>query len=196
MIYIYALYLENDKYYIGKTTNPAFRISDHVNSIGSKWTQKYKPIELLEINFNCNPFDEDKYTLMYMNKFGIDNVRGGSFATIHLDKATKRVIERMINNATDKCFKCGKNNHFAKDCSVKKKYESSDESEYDSDDEESEYESSVESSSESSSESDDSNDPDYELFHCEYCDREYDSEVECFKHEDRCYKNPSNKKKN
>jgi len=35
MVYIYILELENYKYYVGKTTNPNFRIDSHFNSNGS-----------------------------------------------------------------------------------------------------------------------------------------------------------------
>ena len=31
MIYIYVLELENKKYYVGKTTNPDFRLEQHFN---------------------------------------------------------------------------------------------------------------------------------------------------------------------
>ena len=119
-IYIYALRLENDKYYIGKTTNPEFRINDHLNSNGSSWTNKYKPVEVMELYYNCDNFDEDKYTLIYMNQYGIDNVRGGSFTTLHLDKMTKKILQKMINTANDKCYKCG---NFARDCSNKNEEE-------------------------------------------------------------------------
>ena len=37
------LQLENNKYYVGKTTNLDFRIEQHFNSSGSQWTKKYKP---------------------------------------------------------------------------------------------------------------------------------------------------------
>ena len=39
MLYIYAILLEKQKYYIGKTTNPQFRIESHFNSMGSTWTK-------------------------------------------------------------------------------------------------------------------------------------------------------------
>ena len=79
MVNIYTLRLEQNKYSIGKTNNPEFRIDNHFNSNGSAWTKKYKPIEILKIIKNCDDFDEDIYTLKYMSKYGINNVRGGSF---------------------------------------------------------------------------------------------------------------------
>jgi len=84
MVFIYILLLELNKYYIGKTNNPDIRLDSHFNSNGSEWTKIYKPIKVYEIIPNCDSYDEDKYTLKYLEKEGIDNVRGGSFSQIKL----------------------------------------------------------------------------------------------------------------
>lgn len=116
MVYIYILELENNKYYIGKTANPNFRLEQHFNLSGSQWTKKYKPKKVLELLPNCDNFDEDKYTLKYMKKYGINNVRGGSFCELKLNKDNLETIKKMINGSTDKCYICGENGHFVKDC--------------------------------------------------------------------------------
>ena len=54
-----------------------------------------------------------------MEKYGINNVRGGSFCKIKLNKENIITIKKMINASTDKCYICGSNDHFVKDC-VKK----------------------------------------------------------------------------
>jgi len=116
MVCIYVLQLEKNKYYIGKTYNMEKRIKQHYNSNGSEWTKKYKFVKTLEILQNKDNEDEDKYTLKYMNKYGIDNVRGGSFCEIDLSEECKRVIEKMINGFNNKCYHCGKNDHYIKNC--------------------------------------------------------------------------------
>ena len=96
MCTIYILKLEGDKYYVGKSRSLDIRLEDHFNGSGSKWTQLYKPIEVIETHENCSDFDEDKYTIMTMEKYGINNVRGGSFSTIELSNEDKKLIHKMI----------------------------------------------------------------------------------------------------
>lgn len=116
MVTIYVLLLENDKYYIGKTQNIDFRLDNHFNSDGSVWTSKYKPLKLVEKIDNCEDFDEDKYTLKYMNMYGIDNVRGGGFCQLKLSNENYTTLNKMLNNNNNKCFICGDSNHFVKEC--------------------------------------------------------------------------------
>ena len=122
MVYIYTLKLKQGKYYVGKTSHPNFRIESHFNSEGSGWTKMYNPIKILEIIPNCDDYDEDKYTNIYMDKYGIDNVRGGSYTSIKLDATTKKHLEKSSNSTNDRCFKCGKEGHFAIECPVTKSY--------------------------------------------------------------------------
>ena len=116
MVFIYILQLELNKYYIGKTNNPDIRLDSHFNSNGSEWTKIYKPIKVYELISDCDSYDEDKYTLKYMEKEGIDNVRGGSFCQIELSDEQIKLINQMIKGASDKCFNCGESDHFIKDC--------------------------------------------------------------------------------
>jgi hypothetical protein len=116
MVFIYVLKLEKNKYYIGKTNNPQFRVNSHFNFNGSQWTKIYKPLSILELVPNCDDYDEDKYTLKYMDKYGINNVRGGSFVSVKLNKSIIETIQQMNKGTNNKCFICGKQGHFVKDC--------------------------------------------------------------------------------
>ena len=80
--------------------------------------KKNKPILVHEIKPDCDNEDEDKITIQYMKKYGIDNVRGGSFCQNKLDEASVSTIQRMISGSSDKCYNCG-GDHFVKECPVK-----------------------------------------------------------------------------
>ncbi len=150
------LQLEKGKYYIGKTNNPQFRLETHFNSNGSEWTKIYKPLKVLEIKPNCDDYDEDKYTRIYMDKYGINNVRGGSFVSVKLSKTQKDILHQMSNGTNDKCFICGKGGHFAKDCQENECWETDSDEEYEG------------------------------VWVCEYCEKEFIEARKCEYHEKYC----------
>lgn len=113
---IYVLELEQGKYYVGKTTKCEKRIQDHINNLGAEYTKKYKPIKIEKIILNCDDYDEDKYVRIYMDKYGIDNVRGGSFCNEFLTSAERNVLLKSNKNTHNLCFKCNNKGHFAKQC--------------------------------------------------------------------------------
>ena len=50
MVTIYILKCEDDKYYVGKIASNVWkRIKQHFDGKGAKWTQKYKPVDILDI---------------------------------------------------------------------------------------------------------------------------------------------------
>lgn len=117
MIYtVYVLKCEGDKYYVGKSMSVNYRLDQHFNEGGSSWTKKYKPVKVLALIYGCDKFDEDKYTLKYMEKFGIDNVRGGSWSKVVLTDNDKKQITQQLRGANDLCFNCGSYGHFASEC--------------------------------------------------------------------------------
>ena len=118
---IYTLQLEHDKYYVGRTTNIKNRILQHMGRRGSEWTKIHKPICVLSEIPSDDTFDEEKHTLIAMNKYGITNVRGGPYCTIHLSPSDICRIETSILSATDKCYNCGESGHFVNKCTRPKK---------------------------------------------------------------------------
>lgn len=125
ILHIYILSLEQDKYYVGRTENPQTRFFQHFNDCGSKWAKKYKPICVLQIIPNCDYSDEDKYTLITMKKYGVDNVRGGSYCKETLNQELIQFLQSMLNNTVDRCFKCGATSHFVKNCPIVDKHSAS-----------------------------------------------------------------------
>lgn len=116
---IYILRLKDGKYYVGKSDDPMKRYEEHIKGKGSSWTQCYKPIGLVKIIPNVSSFEEDKITKEYMSKYGIDNVRGGSYVSHELDDIQEEALRREIWGAKDCCTICGRKGHFAKNCYAK-----------------------------------------------------------------------------
>lgn len=116
---IYVLELREGKYYVGKTKNAKRRLESHMSGSGSEWTKKYEPLKMLEQHDNCDEFDEDKYVLKMMSKYGIDNVRGGSFTQIRLTDVEMDFLKKRLVSASDLCFVCNSSEHFSKDCPTK-----------------------------------------------------------------------------
>ncbi len=160
MIFVYILKLKNKKYYVGKTTNPKFRIQTHFDKSGSAWTKKYKPLSIVEIISGCDDFDEDKYTLIYMGKYGINNVRGGSFCEIKLSKTNLAIIHKMLTGSMNKCYNCGSSDHFANKCTFS------------------------DSESDSDSDSDSDSEDEYKRIVCYKCGRDGHKSPDCYAKKD------------
>jgi predicted GIY-YIG superfamily endonuclease len=153
---IYILKLQGGKYYVGKTDNMKKRFQQHVAGHGAAWTRNHKPLCIEKTIPNSSPFDEDRYVKEYMNKYGIDKVRGGSYVTEELSEFHKEVLNMEIRAATDKCTQCGRAGHFIADCYAKT----------DSSGNKIDYEATV--------------------WVCELCDAEFASEKKCDTHVATC----------
>ena len=113
---IYIIECEGGKRYVGKSGNAVERYDQHKNGNGSEWTKKYKPVKLLEIRQMTSEHDENNITKDLMKKYGINNVRGGSYCQVVLPEMSKKALEIEVLGNTDACFKCGKRGHFANKC--------------------------------------------------------------------------------
>ena len=120
--YVYVLELNGGNFYVGKTNNIARRFNDHKNGRGCTWTRLHGGCKLIEIYQTENIFDEDKHTLDFMNMFGVDKVRGGSFSNIELKEEQISIITRSIRNANDMCQECGESGHFMNKCPSKSRF--------------------------------------------------------------------------
>lgn len=116
MSVIYVLKLREGKYYVGETCNLTRRYNEHIGGNGSVWTNRYKPLEVVESTPKTSIFDEDNTVKALMVIHGIDNVRGGSYSTMELSSAMRQVLQMEMTHNRGGCFKCGQVGHFAKDC--------------------------------------------------------------------------------
>ena len=163
---IYILKLEGGNYYVGKSDNPAQRFQQHMNGKGATWTKIHKPVKLVKVIEKASHFDEDKHVKELMAKYGIDKVRGGTYVQETLSELQEESLKKEIRGATDCCTRCGNTGHFVATCYAKK----------DTDGKEIEDEEVI------------------EVYACDFCEKEYENEDECAKHEKRCPKKPAPKK--
>lgn len=113
---VYALKLADGKYYVGKSDNIDQRLGSHFSGDGSAWTRKHTPVKVMEVRENVSRFEEDKMTKEYMEKYGIDNVRGGAYTQVELPDEFRESLQREIRGTTDVCFKCNRTGHWASQC--------------------------------------------------------------------------------
>lgn len=113
---LYVLQLQGGKYYVGKSADVKNRIEQHMAGSGSAWTKQYRPVKVVETRRLKDEHDENNTTKDYMKKYGIDNVRGGSYCQLDLPASLQTTLVAELRGASDACFKCGKTGHFARYC--------------------------------------------------------------------------------
>ena len=115
---------EGNTYYIGKTNKDvSIRFTQHKSSDNTcAWTNKYKPIKIVETYKTKDQLDEDKITKKYMIKYGINNVRGGSYTKIELDDWMIKSLEHEFTSAKDNCYNCNEKGHYYRECPLNNKF--------------------------------------------------------------------------
>ena len=96
MFFITIFKLEQDKWYIYKSDEYINLSKFNINI--SEFTIKYNPIELEDIIYpdECDKYDVDKYVKKYMDIYGIDNVRGGTYNKLELTSEEKHFIQKEL----------------------------------------------------------------------------------------------------
>lgn len=97
-ISVYALKLDGDKYYVGKVKGSKINPTELLDA-DTKWTDMHPPQEVYRIYTGCDDYDEDKITIKYMAKHGVDSTRGGSFTRVELHPGDLKCIQKMIKTA-------------------------------------------------------------------------------------------------
>lgn len=101
MVFITFFKLKQDKWYIYKSDEYINLSTFNINI--SEFTIKYNPIELEDIIYpdECDKYDVDKYVKKYMDIYGIDNVRGGTYNKLELTTEEKQFIQKELWTVTD-----------------------------------------------------------------------------------------------
>lgn len=134
MVNIYVLELQGNKYYVGKTNHTFQRFNQHKSGSGAKWTQKHKVKDLFAFHKDMKETDENKITIQMMKKYGVRNVRGGSWTKVNMTEAEIKRLEKRISarskrrsksSSTKKttrpkkkisCTRCGRTSHTVEKC--------------------------------------------------------------------------------
>lgn len=123
MHHIYILKLEENKYYIGKSLKLKKRLRKHRRGFACHWTRINKFKEVITTYETEDLLEEDIQTFRYMAKYGIDNVRGGSFCRTKITEGEKIFLKRIIFSTKNKCFCCGEKGHLSNTCEKAVEYE-------------------------------------------------------------------------
>lgn len=92
---VYLLQLQGGRKYVGVSQDPEKALQSHKES-GCAWTQLYPPESIEAVHSPVNESDVDQYVLHYMNRYGIQNVRGGSWSTVLLNQDDREKIQARI----------------------------------------------------------------------------------------------------
>lgn len=102
--YVYVLELEDERYYVGRTSNFVQRMNEHFSGNGSVYTKKYKPIKIKELIEEKNSFDERDKTLEYMKIYGYEKVRGYAWCREQLLRSPKMNNKKNISKIEKKVY--------------------------------------------------------------------------------------------
>lgn len=123
--HIYVLKLEDDCFYVGKTTDVRRRLEEHRRGCNTwAWTAKHKPISgddaIYFVETMTEPTAEDAITERMMCEYGIDKVRGGTFSKVNLPEHQEKTLTDKWCTWTDSCFVCREAGHKSINCRRRK----------------------------------------------------------------------------
>ena len=98
---IYILQLEHGKYYVGESKDPVKAIEEHREGLGPFWTRIHKPVRIEEVFPFKSANEVDLYTKTTMRKYGIENVRGGSFQDARLKDADRHRLHSEFQDQSN-----------------------------------------------------------------------------------------------
>lgn len=123
---LYALSLSSNKWYIGHTASPEKCLEQICAGEGPAWTRIHPPAntdggpsyeELFPPkNGDALELEKDCLVKQYMLRYGIHNVRGGSYCKVALEPHMVKVLETELARADRRCQTCGGFGHTSYNC--------------------------------------------------------------------------------
>lgn len=103
-ICVYILQLEHGKYFVGGSKDPVKAMEEHREGLGGLWTQVHKPVRIIEQHPFQTEADVDNYTKLTMRKYGMENVRGGSWSDVRLTDASRHHLHKEFHDHSGECI--------------------------------------------------------------------------------------------
>lgn len=106
---LFVLLLEGNKYFVGYSSNPEFRIRRHFAGKAAEWTTIHKPVEILTtrslgfVTESAAAQAADSATIALMRKAGWKNVRGGSWWKTEPDEMLRMLRSRGHHDIPAEC---------------------------------------------------------------------------------------------
>ena len=99
---IFLLELEHGKFYAGSHSDPEKVMEECREGLGPIWTQIHRPVRMREVIRMAPLRDVDTRVRQWMLQYGVDNVRGGSWADVRLSDKDRQTLSRR----QDGCIVC------------------------------------------------------------------------------------------
>ncbi len=87
----------NNKFYVKDVPRDVPDTIEYMKSLNTSFLSKNSPIETCEIYETNDGGEEDVITKKYMQIYGIDNVRGGSYTTDNIEDNQKDILINEFN---------------------------------------------------------------------------------------------------
>lgn len=100
MLYVYVLLLSESKYYITNYES-IVSLSKFTLTDKNEWLNKYKIINIDELFTKCSCEDVNRITKIYVDKYGIENVRNVYYPNITLDDEFVNIMKDTRINLTE-----------------------------------------------------------------------------------------------
>lgn len=98
-LYLYFVALEEDKMLLHASFKRSFEEVLADCEILYQYAKIYKPKRVVYVSENIDLYDVDKNVKIFMNMFGIDDTRGGSYTDVVLSEDVKQVLEAEFKTA-------------------------------------------------------------------------------------------------